>query len=257
MAQKTHIEMESPFVTTQSNTTGEFSEIVEVQTPVGHRFEYDPNRPIEFFMMTHEQKTTGGVGAQETFNLANALADSPHLDGDSGTDGEDTAPPSNGSADLVLYSDGVQVAPDAVRYHDHATGADQFDYTDGGAVETLDVYYVFRDSFQINGEYYVANEQSWEPVFTGTRGLHVSNIYNDEEMYTFHNAFTVGPKEKLKFQISTAVDLANWNSNTEDGTEPTAGAAAFSSFRLPVTIRPVQGRKSRSRGRGPGTRPTR
>lgn len=257
MPKKTHVNLDSNFITTSANTTGEQSQIVEFQAPVGHEYQFDPSRPVEFFLQTHEQFTTGGAGSQETFSLSNKVADSPLLDGDSGSDGEDTSPPASGPADVVVYSDGNETAPDAVRYDSHGSNPNQIDYTDGGSVETLDVYYVFRDTYQIDGEYLNANEQERQPVFTGTKGLHTANIYNKNERQTFHNSFTVGPKEKLRFYITTDVDLANWNSNTDDQSAPTTGATSHSNIRLPVTIREVRGRKARSRRGDPGVRPSR
>ena len=256
MADKGYLNLqESDLVTTQSNTTGEFSEIIEVETPIGRELRYDPSRPIEFFLMAHDSFTTGGAGSQETFVLSNKLADSPLLDGESGTDGEDTSPPSNGSADLVVYSDGGQVAADAVRYDTHSSNPNEIDYTDGGSVEELDVYYIIRDSFEIEGRVYVANEQAYDRTFTGTKGLHVQNVRNENEQYNFYNSFRVGPKEKLRFFIKTDVDLANWNSNTDDQSAPTSGAVSFSKMRLPVTEKEVSGRKSRGRNRGANVSP--
>ncbi|WP_435349000.1 hypothetical protein [Haloarchaeobius sp. HRN-SO-5] len=66
-----------------------------------------------------EEFTSDGSGTAQTFNLANDVVDTP-----------------NTSA-LELYSDGNRVQPDSVDY----TG-DSFDYTDGGAAETLHAFYV-------------------------------------------------------------------------------------------------------------------
>lgn len=243
----TTIRLDAGFVTTQANRTGEMSEIIDIRTPAGKRFDYPADRGLELFLMTHESFTTDSTGGnQETFSLSNELADSPALNGDGGADGEDTSPPSSGQADLVLYDSGTQVAPDAVRYNSHSSNPNEFDYTNPDAsADTLDVYYVWEDSSQIEGRYYKANEEEHDQVFGTTGGeMHTARVYHQEDKVTFMNSFSAGPKERLKFFVNTQVDLTNWNSNTGDQAEPTSGAASFSHIRIPVTQRAAADRRS-------------
>lgn len=69
-----------------------------------------------------EEFTTDGSGAAQTHTLSHNLVETKN------------------TQNLILYSDGDRVQPDSVDY-----AGDSFDYTDGGAAETLHVFYVARD----------------------------------------------------------------------------------------------------------------
>lgn len=230
----TTITQDSPHVTAQSNTTGSMTEFLEVQTPAGKRFTYPAGHPIELFVMTHESFTSSGT-VQETFNLGNALADSPSLAGDGGSDGEDTSPPGSGQADAVVYESGSQFTPDNVRYDDHASNPNQIDVTPSASGNTFDVYYVWKDSGLIEGRWYKANEEAYEQVFGTTPGeLHTTKTFSRDEQLTFSRGFDAGPKDKVKFFINTSVDLTNWDAFDGGGPNSTT---SFSTFRIPVIPR--------------------
>lgn len=228
-------------VTTSSNRTGELTEILEIQTPAGKEFQYPANGRLEFFVMAHEQFTTNATaGDAETFNLSHRLADSPALSGAGGENGEDTAPPAAGQADLVLFENGSRVAPDAVRYDYHGSNPNQIDYTDDGTGNTLDAYYVFRDSGQIEARKYKTHEQEYDEVLGTTPAeLHTSTTFSAEERITFNQSFTAGPKERVKFLINTSVDLTNWDAFNGNGPN---GSSTYSSWSIPVRERDAAGR---------------
>lgn len=115
---------------------GDFNLLADVANKRTKIAEYEVGYPVAFrassvrlMFAVHETKTTDGSGNSQTFNLANNLIDTAN------------------TTDLVLFSDGARVQPDSI---DHAN--DSFDYTDGGAAENLDVFYVARDPVQIEVE---------------------------------------------------------------------------------------------------------
>lgn len=84
---------------------------------------------IRLMFVVHESFTTDGSGNAQTFGLSNNIIDTAN-----------TAP-------FVLYSDDASASADSVDYD-----ADEFTYTDGGAAEDLDVFYVARDPVQVEIE---------------------------------------------------------------------------------------------------------
>ena len=97
----------------------------EFQVETAHRIV--PGRPIDIHVPAHETFQTSGNGNQETFNLSYDLVDAPAV-----------------VDDVVLYSDGNAASEDSLDYD-----ADSFDYTDGGTVEDLDVFYLVSDQAEI------------------------------------------------------------------------------------------------------------
>lgn len=84
------------------------------------------DKDIRLVLVTHESFTTDGSGNQQTFELSADLMDTIN------------------TTNLVLFADGDRVRADDVR-----VDADEVDYTDGGAAEDLDVFYVARDPVEI------------------------------------------------------------------------------------------------------------
>lgn len=241
MEGKETIGLEKQFVSTQSNTTGEFSEIIEVQAPAGKEFQFHENDSIQLFAYTHEQFTHGGTGV-ETFNLTNDLVNSPSVT-DVPTGESENA--HSGRYDIVVWDNnqGNQVGVESVDYAN-----DSFDY-DSNATPDLDVYYLWQDTSKLRAEAYVANEQSYAPVYGNSfSALHSVQLGSSNERQTFRNSFKLGPKEKLKFFVNTQVDLENWD-DTSSGSGPNS-SNSFSYLRLPVTIRDAARQDSRGRNRG-------
>lgn len=79
--------------------------------------------------VTAEEFTADGTANTETHTLSYNLVETKN------------------TQNLVLYSDGSRVQPDAIDYAN-----DSFDYTDGGASETLHAFYVARDPGSVSIE---------------------------------------------------------------------------------------------------------
>lgn len=206
-------------VTLSQNQTGDFSEVIDVEIPEGYRYEFPSTRPMELFMFTHESKTTNGTaGTTETFALANDLINSPAMS---------DAPVSAGQADLVLFEDGTQVAPDSVNY-----SADEFTFTNNTGGSTLDVYYLWGDPSKIEARAYDTTLESYDVVVGETaNALHSAKTFSELEQITYNNNFVLRESEHLQFHINTSVDLSNWE--VVDGSGPN-GTDSPSNMRLPV-----------------------
>ena len=106
-----------------NGTSGERSLLMEYEAELPIAFREDGMRLV---FVVVEEFTTSGNGAQETFNLANDLIETVNTE------------------DLVLFSDGSRARQDSVDYANNS-----FDYTDGGAAETLDAFYIVRDPVSV------------------------------------------------------------------------------------------------------------
>lgn len=229
------ISLKSNTVTTQENRTGDFSEFLTVRVPKSYRYTFPSDKQVELFLPTHETFDTAGSGAQQTFELSHDLAESPATAGSGGEDREDTSPPTRGQSDLVLYADGDRVEPDAVRYHDHEDDPSEFDYEDDGTEQELDVYYLWRDSSQINARVEERNEESFERVFGSTAAAtHTAKTFSDLQTVTFSNRFTVDEKERVRFVINSDVSLANWDAGMGDSDPGPNDTKSYAHVLLPV-----------------------
>lgn len=111
-----------------SDTANERTSIAEFEAPYPFAFR---ESEVRLAFTTKDTFTTGGAGAQETFTVSNGLAETANTQA------------------LLVWSDEAGadysvVQPDSIDYD-----ADSFDYTDSGAVEELDVYYVPSDPLLI------------------------------------------------------------------------------------------------------------
>ncbi|WP_435332839.1 hypothetical protein [Haloarchaeobius sp. TZWWS8] len=106
--------------TFSTNTTGEKSVVATYAAPRPIRLRED--REMDLAVPAYESFTTDGSGTAQTHSLSHDIIDTPATEA------------------LVLWSDGSPVQPGSVDY-----AANSFDYTDGGAAETLDVYYIPRN----------------------------------------------------------------------------------------------------------------
>jgi len=219
-------------VSTSENITGEKSQIIDIRVPKGERWIVPGNEGLEMFLMVHEQFTTDGSGgSDETFNLSNDLANSPVVsDADDSQSSAGAEVDANGAADLVVYDEGVQKAVVSVDYD-----GDSFDYADADTDSTLDVYYLWGDSSQIEGRKYDKVLESYSVPFASTAArMHRANVYDDKQKQTFQNQVTLQEKEHLRFVVTTDVDLANWAAYDGGGPNSTT---SYSRVAIPVIRR--------------------
>lgn len=109
---------------TEANTQDERSVVASFQADRPMVIRED--RAVDLAIPAHETFTTDGSGNEETHAVSYNLYETPV-----------TEP-------LVLFSDGDPVNPDSIDFD-----ADEFTYTDGGAAEELDAYYIPRDPVTI------------------------------------------------------------------------------------------------------------
>ena len=224
------ITLKSSDVSVEQNRTGDFSTFMTVRVPKGYRYVFPSDKSLELFVPTHESFDTDGSGTQQTFSLSHDLADSPAAAGSPDSTGVDSSPPSRGQADLVLYSDGSRVTPDQVDYDNN-----QFDYTDGGAVETLDVYYLWKDGSQVNARWESRNGEQHKRVFGSTAAAgHTVKTFSDLEEMKFQNRFEADEKERVRFMINADVSLANWYAGMGDFDSGPNGTRSHAYVRIPV-----------------------
>lgn len=224
------ITLKSSDVSTEANRTGDFSTFMTVRVPKGYRYVFPQDKALEVFVPTHESFDTGGAGSQETFNLSHDLANSPSVSGTPDSSGVDSSPPTRGQADLVLYSDGSRVAPDQVDYDN-----DTFAYTDGGTVETLDVYYLWQDASQINARWENRTGEKHKRVFGTTAAAgHTTKTFSNLEELRFMNRFEADQKERVRFLVNTNVDLTNWDADMGGASAGPNGTKSYAHIRIPV-----------------------
>lgn len=216
------VEIDGSEVSLSVNRTGEFSEIIDIRVPANYRYIFPANKPIEMYLMAHEQLSHGGTG-DETFNLSNDLLDAAGLP-DANTSGSGNS--DSGHRDLVVYDSGSQTAIKSVDYSN-----DKFTYNKGSST-TLDVYYTWGDSSEIQAFEKSANLDQQKQRFGSTAAaMHSAKPFSDNEAVTFGNQFELGPKERLKFYLNTSVDLTNWDDFDSGGPNSTQ---SYSYFRVPV-----------------------
>jgi hypothetical protein len=109
--------------TRYNGASGERSLLMEYEAELPIVFREDGMRLV---FVVVEEFTTDGSGNEQTFGLSNNLIETVNTE------------------DLVLFSDGSRARPNSIDY-----GANEFKYTDGGAAETLDAFYIVRDPVQI------------------------------------------------------------------------------------------------------------
>lgn len=203
-------------VSLSANRPSDFSEIIDIQVPKNYEYVFPSDRPLELFVFAHEQFSHDGTTT--TYSLSHDLVDSPSLSTAPGT--------GSGRHDLVLYEDGTQVSPSNVDYAN-----DTFEY-DGGAAATLDVYYVWDASSQINARWESTNGEEHKRRFSGTVSqFHTAKTFSRQQDATFNNRFRAKEKEHVRFFINTDVDLTNWDALDGDGPN---GSESYSWFRIPV-----------------------
>jgi hypothetical protein len=84
-------------------------------------------KPFDLSVVATETFSTDGSGTQQTFNLSHDLIDSDAV-----------------GTTFLLYSGNTVASADSVDY-----AGDSFDYTDGGSVEDLTVYYTAGDQARL------------------------------------------------------------------------------------------------------------
>jgi len=100
--------------------------------------------PFELSLMARDTFTTDGSGNQQTFNVSANLIDQ-----------------SASGQPFALFADGSRVQADSIDY-----SGDSFDYTDGGAQESLTAFYAAGDQALVSVQK-VAPNGSVEELFSG------------------------------------------------------------------------------------------
>jgi hypothetical protein len=205
--------------TLTAGTSGSRTKVADVKLdrPVA----LDQMREMELSLVAYETFDTSGGGSQETFNLSNDLVDSG-LVADS----------------VVLYSDGTLTDPDSVDYAN-----DSIDYTDGGSVETLTVYYTAGDQASVEVEKEAPNNNS-EVVFSDDMGLIHRRDQNDDPLEFDLPLSQLQPVVPTDFRLKVYVDApyevawAKDPDNSGSGDTATNGVINFPVIGAP---RPVDG----------------
>ena len=202
----TTVDIRDSEVTLSTNTTDEFSAIVDIQVPAGYRWEFPGDKPIQFFAYTHESKSVS-ANSTETVNLSNDLVNSPAVR-DVETGSAETSV--TGQRSLVVWDDNddIQTGVDSVNY-----SGNSFDYTNSdGSQDNLEVFYLWADTSQLEFRTYTPDEERFEKKWIGTmRQFHESQVYKRQSHITFDEPFTMLEKEHLKMHVKTPVDLTNWD----------------------------------------------
>lgn len=235
----TTINLDDQGVSTFTNTTGEFSNIIEIEVPSGYRYEFPTQHSVEAFVYTHETDTVASGATDATTTLSNNLVNSPAVR-DIPADGSESA--ISGPRDLTVWDDeaGSQVDVDAVDYD-----ANTFDYSDTGSAESdLQVWYLWGDSSQVEFRSYTATEESYDKeLIRSMRHFHNANTINRNGYVTFQSPFTLMEKEKLAVSIKTDVNLDNWDARPDDGElSPGShtGIHGYSDVHIPVRKIPMK-----------------
>lgn len=234
----TTIDLSDQGVTTQTNTTGEFSNIIDIEVPAGYRYEFPTNHTIEAFIYNHETTTVSSGATDETQNLSNNLVNSPAVR-DIPANGSETA--LGGPRDLVVWDDeeSSQVDVDAVDYD-----ANTFDYSDTGTAESdLQVWYLWGDSAQVEFRSYTATEESYDKeLIRSMRHFHQADTLNRHGRVAFQSPFTLMEKEKLSVSVKTDVDLTNWDTTADSAISPGShsGIYGYSDITIPVRKIPMK-----------------
>lgn len=234
----TSINLDDQGVSTFTNTTGEFSNIIEIEVPSGYRYEFPTGHSVEAFVYNHEVTTASSGATDEEQTLSNNLVDSPAMRSvpAAGSESEIVGP-----HDLVVWDDeeGSQVDVDAVDYT-----ANTFDYSDSGAAESdLQVWYLWGDSAQVEFRNYSATEESYDKeLIRSMRHFHSANTLNRNGYITFQSPFTLMEKEKLAVSIKTDVDLTNWDVRSESAISPGShtGVHGYSDVHIPCKKIPMK-----------------
>lgn len=223
-------------VSTQTNTTGEFSSIVDIQVPNGYRYEFVPNQTLEMFIPTHESTTVTTDSGTETVNLSNNLVNSPSVR-DVETSSSNTSV--SGPRSLVVWDDqsDIQTGVNSVDYD-----ANSFDYTTPDTTDRdLEVYYLWGDQAQVELRHYVPSEEDYDKeLIKSMRSFHSADVYTTDGRITFSEPFTAMEKEHLKVTVKTDVDLSNWDATAGDGSSDTPGDIETHGFpRMSIPVRRV------------------
>lgn len=234
----TTINLSDQGVSTQTNTTGEYSNIIEIEVPSGYRYEFVPNHTIEMFVYTHETATVSSGASNAAQSLSNNLVNSPAVREVPASSSESAI---SGPRDLVVWDDeeGAQVDVDAVDYD-----ANTFEYSDTGAAESdLQIWYLWGDSAQVEFRSYTATEESYDKeLIRSMRHFHSADTLNRNGRVSFQSPFTLMEKEKLAISVKTDVDLGNWDVTSESAISPGShsGIYGYSDVTIPVRKVPMK-----------------
>lgn len=226
------LEIDDQEVTLSANSTGSFSEIIDIQVPHGHRYEFPATQPLELYAYTHESGSVSS-NSTDTVSLSNNLVNSPALrDIPTSNGGENSI---TGQYSLVVWddNDNIQSEVDSVDY-----SGNSFDYTNSdGSKDNLEIYYLWQDASQVEFRRYTPDLESYEIVHQKPmRAFHEASVFSGDSQITFPESFTLNEKEHLKVMVKTGVDLTRWdNFNANNAYSPNdLDTYSYSDFSFPV-----------------------
>lgn len=243
----TYIDIGEEIVTTSTNTTSQFSEIVDIQIPEGYKYEFPAGKGISMYVRTHETATVTTDSGTETVSLSNDLVNSPtvrDIPGSSGSSstGDQSNTSTSGAYSLVVWDDqsDIQTGVESVNY-----SGDSFDYTTPDTTDRdLEIFYLWGDPSQLEFRTYTGTEEEFDKkAITTMRELHLADVYLRQEQVTFSESFTLREDEHLKVHVNTGVDLSNWDAQPGDGSSSTPGdfeTYGYSNFQIPVRRIPLR-----------------
>jgi hypothetical protein len=174
--------------------------------------------PFLLALPAYEQFSTVGDGSTQTFNLANDIVDSPYVEA------------------LSLWSDGARVAADSIDF-----AGDAFDYSDGGAVEELDAFYICGDAatLEIRKEAPASNANSSQQLYRNNIGrIHRTDLAEQPE-------YLQVDKTDLQPFIASDWDLTaylnapytvRWDDDADRGAEPDNALLDLPAYRGQATV---------------------
>jgi hypothetical protein len=118
------------------NVTGQDSVVADLQADRPVALRDDKDADLEITIPAYEEFQTDGSGGQQTFVLSNDIIDSPATEA------------------FLLYADGQLADEDSVDFDN-----DEFQYTDDGTVQDLDVFYVARNPSEVKIKKVVSDGQ--------------------------------------------------------------------------------------------------
>lgn len=234
----TQISLADSEVTTATNTTGEFSNIIDIQVPAGMRYVFPSNWGMQMYVYTHESATVTTDSGTETVNLSNNIVNSPTVR-DVPTSSSETS--TTGQYSLVVWddTDDIQTGVASVDY-----AANSFDYTTSDTTDDdLEIWYLWGDSAQVEFRRYTPSEEDYDKELIKTmREFHEADVFNTQSQITFGSQFSMREKEHLKVSVKTDVDLTNWD---VIGPSPSSSPGDFTTYgysdiRIPVKKVPMR-----------------
>lgn len=208
--------------TYSSNTTGEKSTVATYQAPRPIRIRED--REFDLAVPAYETQDTDGSGTQQTISLSNNLLDTPATEA------------------LVVWSDGSPV-PASDLTVDYA--ANEFQYTDSGSVETLDIYYIPRDPAVVEFKKVAPGGGATleQPLFSVPTAIAHTRDQSEDPLSFDLGRTRLHDTVPRKWQIKMVVDAPYTVRFEDDGGRGTSATNALLSIPRAQTESRIQGLK--------------